>query len=799
MTISGKVPPNDIDAEQVVLADLLLNSEDVDKVRAILKPEDFYASGNMIIYEAICALSDSGKPVDIVTLAGYLRDQGQLSKVGGSAALAGLLDNVAATVNVETHAQRVADKASIRRAVGVLHELWVKGYEDGQNASEYLLEADNAVYNVTRNKQFEQNAITIGEAVAAEMVNLRERSQNSDKLPGITTGFKGLDKQIGGWKRGCKYTIAARPGLGKCLGRGTLVVKFNGDVVPVETIKDGDLLMGPDSKPRLVRGTTSGFGPLYKIIPVKGDPWICNWCHVLSLKNTDTGKITDIPLDEWFKKSERFRTRNKQFAVGVEFNTKDPDFLISPYMLGVWLGDGTKLKHGGKFQITTMDSEVSDAVFELGKKVGLTTKISFDSARKSKAWYVNAVGKKNNPNVLIDELRRLFPNFNLSIPKDYLLASRKSRLELLAGLIDTDGHLIGGCYEIAQKDNDISRDLMFLARSLGYKVTHRIKYVNGDPYNRMFISGDLSQIPVRVSRRKAESRKQIKDVLNTGISVESIGDGEYFGFELDGDGRFLLGDFTVTHNTALLMNHAIAASQAGHGVVVISLEMPREQLVLRAIAQLAHVDGKKLETADLTTAQWRDITNAADSLSRLPIIIVDAGAQNPASVRAAVREGERLLKRKLGEDLTVDLVAIDYIQIMTGTEKKGQSRENEVSEISGGNRLLAKLFNCAVLELSQLNRGVEQRPDKRPIMSDLRESGAIEQDSFGIIMVYRDDYYKNPEQIPDGEAELLVRKIRQGGSCGVVRVKFDGPTTNFFEDADPYEEFSDIGTHNHGF
>jgi replicative DNA helicase len=139
-------------------------------------------------------------------------------------------------------------------------------------------------------------------------------------------------------------------------------------------------------------------------------------------------------------------------------------------------------------------------------------------------------------------------------------------------------------------------------------------------------------------------------------------------------------------------------------------------------------------------------------------------------------------------------VAIDYIQIMHG--ENGGTRENEVSQISGANRELAKSENCAVLELSQLNRKVEERPDKRPIMADLRESGAIEQDSFGILMLYREDYYRGPEAIPDNKAEILIRKIRQYGSCGVVCVEFDGARTHFFELPGAADEFNDFSVDN---
>lgn len=230
---------------------------------------------------------------------------------------------------------------------------------------------------------------------------------------------------------------------------------------------------------------------------------------------------------------------------------------------------------------------------------------------------------------------------------------------------------------------------------------------------------------------------------------------------------------------------SIALKVAGHGdaVAFVSLEMPRQQLVQRAIAQDANINTQTVGTAKLTAAQWRDAALAFKRLSDLPIAIDDRGEQTAASIRSSVRRCMSKLAKR-GHTAPLGLVIVDYLQIMTPSDKRGRNRENDVAELSNGTRQLAKEFDCAVLELSQLSRQCELRQDKRPVLADLRESGAIEQDSFGVFFLYRDNYYlrdSKPDPSRPDVCEFLIRKIRQGGSCGMVEIGFKADTTAFYE------------------
>ena len=216
----------------------------------------------------------------------------------------------------------------------------------------------------------------------------------------------------------------------------------------------------------------------------------------------------------------------------------------------------------------------------------------------------------------------------------------------------------------------------------------------------------------------------------------------------------------------------------GLGVAVFSLEMPREQLASRMVCAEGRVDVGKLRQGMLQDRDWGNLTQAASFLYRLPIWIDDTPSLGVLEIRAKVRRLQAEYERNLapGTGKRIGLVIVDYLQLMSG---HGSSREQEISEISRGLKRLAKELNVPVVALSQLNRSVETRgsKDKRPLLSDLRESGAIEQDADNVVFIYRDDYY-DADAETKGTAELIIAKQRNG-PVGKVKVRWDPYCTRF--------------------
>jgi hypothetical protein len=352
-------------------------------------------------------------------------------------------------------------------------------------------------------------------------------------------------------------------GAGKCLGKDTPVIMYNGTVKPVQDIVAGDTLMGVDSLPRSVIGTTTGKDTLYKVSQKGGEDYVVNSQHILSLQYTDTsnkkgtkvinrysrlkGDILNISIKDYLSLSTRHRNLLKGWRPKVvNFLSEE---VYDPYLLGLWLGDGTS----ACAHITSMDAEIVGYLEDVAAREGTLLTIG-DYPKGSKAkrysFSMGNIGGAKGSNPILTWLQDLNVLNNKHIPKKYLNSSEKDRLSLLAGIIDTDGSLHNGYFDLTLVNKQLFDDVCFLSNSLGFQVNKSIRIIKGKPYYRMTICGDINRVPTLLERKKAEPRTQIKSWSRWSITVTEIGLGDYYGFELEGtDKLFLLGDFTVTHNS----------------------------------------------------------------------------------------------------------------------------------------------------------------------------------------------------------------------------------------------------------
>jgi hypothetical protein len=412
---------------------------------------------------------------------------------------------------------------------------------------------------------------------------------------------------------------------GKCLAPDTNVMMINGRTKMAKDIVKGDQLMGDDSSARNVLGTCKGRAQMYQIIPERGEPYTVNGPHILCLKSSayqsvmwderrqyyrvgwmeehkcrsksfsvsnygskkrarqtaddflknvksDKGKILHISVDEYMTKNAYWKRNYYTYHVGVTFPEQDVE--IDPYIIGHWLGDGNS-RDGG---FTSADQEIVDYYTQYFKNSGvnvkytkeyrysITTGLKTGGAKRN--WFINALRKYD----LID---------NKHIPYEYLCNSRENQLKLLAGLIDSDGHNNDNrMVEIVQKNERLADDIVYLVRSLGFfciKKKCKKTCTNGNngpvvgTYYRMHIIGnDYSDIPLLMEYKRPESfaRKRKLDHQMVGFKIKPIGEGDYCGFELDGNHRFLLGDFTVTHNSSFMKSIGLAVILAQIGYYV---------------------------------------------------------------------------------------------------------------------------------------------------------------------------------------------------------------------------------------
>ena len=273
--------------------------------------------------------------------------------------------------------------------------------------------------------------------------------------------------------------------------------------------------------------------------------------------------------------------------------------------------------------------------------------------------------------------------------------------------------------------------------------------------------GDLAESAIGVMMDKMEAGDDVRGVSTGFASLDDMTAGYHPGQMVVIAGRPSAG------KTAFAFSSALHAARSGCEVMVASLEMSGQELSKRVISMVSGVDAHRLRTGALTEAEWEAVVLAVEDVKKLPLSILDFARSTMQIIAGEAR------RRK--QDGRLGLLVIDYLQLLSGDTRK--SRIEAVSEISREIKLLAKELDIPIITLSQLSRECEKRMDKRPMMSDLRESGAIEQDADVIMMLYRDEMY-NPATIDTGIGEVNVVKQRSG-PVGTVRVAFDGKTTTF--------------------
>ena len=545
------------------------------------------------------------------------------------------------------------------------------------------------------------------------------------------TGLKAFNETIGGFAPGELIVLTAGTGQGKCLGLGTEVLKYSGEIVPVETVRKGDLLMGSDSTPRRVLGTTRGTGELFRITPMEGSPWICNKEHVLTLAHAVTGEVIDIGLQDYLKKTKKFKHEHKLLSTGVEFSDakKMP---IDPYSLGVWYG--TKANDMG-----TIDP----------------LKLSAIDRRK--------------------------------IPQEYLTASAVDRAALLAGLIDTIGTPNRDGFEITNGWDDMGDSICFLARSLGLRV------ISSGIFIRM--SGDCSALPFRTRHKIALKRRLKKNAMMMGFSVKSIGPGEYAGFELDGDGRFLLGDFTITHNSALMLWWAEQFLKAGANVLYASIEMSYEEIMERyhamaSATSLKKIRNKLLGENELIKYNERIIANSLENKAAVSFLKECEGIVDRTDSKYAFAISAKYPKRqskfyildlpkgcsparierevlKISLDCPLNIVFVDYLNIMD-PNSKSKDYVREQGSIAKDLKGVARKTGTVIFTGAQLNTS-GMKEGEQITTDSIKYARAISENSDWVIGFKRSSNDEAMKQI-----RLELAKHRFSASCSAaVEIDFD--------------------------
>jgi replicative DNA helicase len=489
------------------------------------------------------------------------------------------------------------------------------------------------------------------------------------------------------------------------------------------------------------------------------------------------------------------RRANHAIACASAIQLPAADLLVPPYTLGAWLGDGAS----DSATLTCADQQILDNVGSEGIVVtavagNLRYRLSLPRTRIA-IRACEVCGREFRPALpevrtcsrcracakrigsLQARLRTLGVLGQKHIPTSYLRASEPQRRALLRGLLDTDGYATPqGSVEFAVTTERLANDVFELVVGLGYRAALRTKRVPG----RTEASSTSYTVSFTTSHRVfGLDRKAERQVCATrnGTSLRYIVDVRPIAsvsvrcVQVDNDDHMYLAGRTMipTHNSTLALDFARSAAVKNQKpTAIFSLEMGRLEIMMRLFSAEAGVRLNNMRSGHMSDVDWRRLALRSSELADAPLFIDDSPNLTMMEIRAKAR---RLKQR---HDLS--LVVIDYLQLMT-SGKRVESRQQEVSEFSRAMKLLAKELDVPVVALSQLNRGPEQRTDKKPMLADLRESGSIEQDSDVVLLVHRPDLYE-PETERAGEADLIIAKHRNGPT-GTVAVSFQGHYSRF--------------------
>ncbi len=703
-----------------------------------------------------------------------------------------------------------------------------------QQAIQYLkgrslknLNEDIDAYLMTGNITKAENAITKYKSVekgSGEAVSLLHNTE------GVVNSFTQEDELlfkfpgaygtvIGNVHREDFISYLAPMKRGKCLAKGTKLLMADGGIKEVQDLVPGDKLMGPDSLPRNVEIVSKGFGKMYNVVS-KVNPlaknkvpeidFTCNGAHILVLKNVwkceqslakkirkdgyRNGEITknknvnflkqseiEISVEDFLKLSNYQKQHFKLFRQFVDY--KEVAHTISPRFIGIWLGDGTS----SNCNITNIDKEIIAFCKQQANVLKDNCEVYNDKFNVKTLHFNNSNNVCNESNIH-KEFKRLSLINCKHIPKEYLIDSRKNRLELLAGIIDTDGYASkdGKCCEISLMNKKLSEDVKTLCQQLGFRTKskttlehYKSMYQATNGYKEVYtvqITGRLSEIPVLLDRKKMPDSKKYNSLNNTfSFEIRELGNDDYYGFVLDGDHRFLFADTTVSHNTFALIDAGVVAVQNGLKVLHVSLEMSEHQMLKRYWVALS---GQLNEDNDEINYSYFEKTDNDDKkcweikhkiISRKAVSISDI-EQKQKNLRRLFRGGDIRVLAVPAYSLTVnelenkierlvqqeryipDVIIVDYADIMAPSEK-GDYR-NQLDGIWKRLRGLAQSRKAVVFTASQSGRAsIDKNADSKDIAEDIRKLAHITS------MVALN---QTPEEKKNGILRLKQLALREG-------------------------------------
>jgi|694.fasta_scaffold04886_11 replicative DNA helicase len=731
---SNRVPPQNIEAEEAILGGILLDPEAIGRVSDRLVPEAFYISAHTTIYQAALRLHTQQKPTDLLSITSWLTDNDQLTQIGGRNKLATLVDRTVSAVNIDALAGLVMEKYLRRQLIKAGNEIVHLGFETETELPIVLDNAEQKVFNVTQQKT-QSGLVHIGDTLINTFQDIETRHQGI-ALPGIPCGFYDLDAMTSGFQRSDLIIVAGRPSMGKCLSYDSEIVLADGQIATIEELyqqRQGSLLtLNDDWKLTFTQPSAfvdDGIKPIFRVTTRLGRAIETTITHPFltikgwqRLENLQVGNKIAIP-----RKIDVFGTETirecevKLLADSLEkSDTKTvPNIVfkleksqLSLFLNRLFATDGwATLLNSGQSQLgyCTVSEKLARQIQHLLLRFGIIAAL--------KKRFV----KYNNTRI---------PAWQLDITDAISIKNFIAEI----GIFGKEAALAKVTEAISQKRYQTNRDL------IPVEIWEQIAAAKGSETWSSLAqrAGIKSYTNIHVGKRALKRERlwilattldnlPLQQLANSDvywdeiISIESVGNKQVYDLTIPETHNFIANDICV-HNTAFCLNlaHNIAAGYK-LPVAVFSLEMSKEQLVQRLLASEAGIESSYLRSGRISQTQWEPLSRAIDKLSDTPIFIDDTSNITVTQMRSQARRLQAEQNGNLG------LIVIDYLQLMEGA---GDNRVQELSRITRSLKGLARELSVPIIALSQLSRGVEARTNKRPMLSDLRESGCLAGDTL---------------------------------------------------------------------
>jgi replicative DNA helicase len=817
---TAHVPPQNIEAEESVLGAMLVAEPTLTRVidEVKLNAADFYLDKHAAIFSCIHDLYAASKPVDELSVSESLTQRNQIEEAGGKHYVSELAAKVPAAGNAKHYAEIVQQNSLLRRLLGAGQEIqgWV--HERDGEPRELSERAEKLLFDVAHKEQASDFRL-LSEILHDEVDRLEKLSTGELELTGTPSGFRDIDAITGGFQPGNLIIVAARPAMGKCQSAQSLIYDPT-----TGARRRVDELFAAHAQGEEV--WVASLGPDLQMKPAKVAAMESNGRRKVYRLTTRLGRWTEATANHPVLTSSGWQELGDvEAGARVAVPRRLPGPLQSTelldaevVLLAALIADGS-IGGGTPAYCYGSDSGVVSVVEAAAEEYAVRFKPPRQRARGSS--YLTS-GNRPGGNPVTKMLRghglmglRSAEKF---VPDAIFGLSDAQLARFLGVMYACDGHVYCsdrlaqiGYTTISER---LAHDVQHLLLRLGIvatirtlkrpvydgtgKVAREVRITSQDSLRRFC---ELVQVPGK-EEKQAEVLERLDDVseltgrprnhnwhvgarapsrglvgeLTTAVaslaleelcdsdiwwdeveSVEYVGEEETYDLDVPGLRNFVADDIIV-HNSAIVANIAEnVAVKRNLPVAFFSLEMSEVELAQRFIACRARISGDKLRKGQVAQKDWPKVVRACNELEEAPLWFDDSSDLGVLDLRAKARRLHAQEQDRGG----LGLIIVDYLQLMR-TDDPRANRVEQVGQISRGLKILARELEVPVLAISQLSRAPEQRSPPKPMLSDLRESGNLEQDADLVAFLFREDYYRDPDDEPDGLADLIIAKHRNG-------------------------------------